>query len=168
MKTIVIGCGAVVENAHRGALNLLERRGFLEVVGVVDPNANRLAQAKGWFPRAQGFQSLAECYANLKEVELALITSPPPLHREQAVMAFQNGSHVFCEKPVASSLQGAKEMVATAQEHKKVLAVGMPRRFYPCLVEARRMIMAGDLGFSVRFTYREGGVYKWPITSAAP
>jgi predicted dehydrogenase len=168
MKTIVIGCGAVVENAYRRALNLLERRGYLNVIGMVDSNVNRLVRAKEWFPTARTFQSLVDCYAQLREVELTLITSPPPLHSEQAIMAFENGSHVFCEKPMASSLEEAKEMVASAQAHQKVLGIGMPRRFFPCLVEARRRIMAGELGSSIQFNHREGGVYKWPVATAAP
>jgi len=167
-RTVVIGCGAIAEKVHRASLSLLERRGYLEVVGVVDPSPDRLALGSRWFPKAQAFPDIASCFSRLKGVELTLITSPPPLHREHALVAFENGSHVLSEKPMASSVKSGREMVIGAAKHGKILAVGMPRRFYPCLLEAKRRVVAGELGGSLQFDYREGGIYRWPVATSSP
>jgi predicted dehydrogenase len=62
----------------------------------------------------------------------------------------------------------AERMVTAARQAQRVLAVGMTRRFYPCLVEARRLLAEGLLGEDVRFVYREGDVYGWPASTDAP
>lgn len=167
-RTVVVGCGAIVEGVYRACLGGLERRGYIEVVGVVESHAGRLNQGGLWFPKAQLFENISSCFTRLTDVDLTVITTPPPLHGEHAVAAFENGSHVLTEKPMASTMKIASEMVEEATRRRKVLAVGMPRRFYPALHEARRRLIAGELGDSVRFDYREGGVYSWPVATTAP
>jgi predicted dehydrogenase/nucleoside-diphosphate-sugar epimerase len=167
-RTVVVGCGAIVEGVYRACLGGLERRGYIKVVGVVESDAGRLNQGRLWFPGAQAFENVSTCFARLAGVDLTVITTPPPLHGEHALAAFENGSHVLTEKPMASTVKIGSEMAEKATRHRKVLAVGMPRRFYPALHEARRRLAAGELGDSVRFNYREGGVYSWPVATAAP
>jgi predicted dehydrogenase/nucleoside-diphosphate-sugar epimerase len=167
-RTVVVGCGAIVEGVYRACLGGLERRGYIKVVGVVESDAGRLNQGALWFPKAQVFENVSTCFARIPDVDLTVITTPPPLHGEHAVAAFENGSHVLTEKPMASSVKIGREMVEEATRRRKALAVGMPRRFYPALHEARRRLTTGELGDSVRFDYREGGVYSWPVVTAAP
>jgi predicted dehydrogenase len=169
MKNIVvIGCGAVLERCHRKPLQCLAAKLGWNVAGLVDPSTERLAKAKRWFPSAEGFADVATCYARLEQVLLTVITSPPPLHAPHAQAAFAHGSHVLCEKPLAGSLADAERMVQAARRHRKVLALGMTRRFYSCLVEARRRLLGRSLGDNLTFIYREGGVYGWPVATVAP
>ena len=167
-NSVVIGCGAVLEQCHRRALQKLGPKLGCNVVGLVDPSPDRLAKARQWFPSAEGFANAEACYAKVKDVLLTVITSPPPFHAAHAEVAFAHGSHVLCEKPLAGSLADAERMLHAAQRHGKVLSLGMTRRFYPCLVEARRRILGRALGEKLSFTYREGGIYLWPVASAAP
>jgi predicted dehydrogenase len=167
-KIVVIGCGAVLEQCHRQALEQAAKRLGFRIVGLVDPSPGRLAQAQKWFPGAEGFADTAACFGKLNDILLTIVTSPPPLHAAHVESAFARGSHVLCEKPLAGSVADAEGIVAAAKRSGKVLSLGMTRRFYPCVVEARRRILAGALGTKLTFTYREGGVYGWPVASAAP
>lgn len=168
VSTVVIGYGAITDGVYRACLSRLEQCGHIEVVGIVEPNPERLDQGKRWFPKARALENVSSCFAQLTNVELTVITTPPPLHCEHAVAAFENGSHVLTEKPLASSVKSGREMVEAATSLQRVLAVGMPRRFYSALHEARRRLVAGELGDSIRFDYREGGVYSWPVATPAP
>lgn len=162
----IIGCGAVVEGLYRGALRRLERRGTVRVVALVDPNPERGAALQRHFRGARVFGTPPEAFAQTA-VDLTIVASPPGRHAEHAVEAFEHGSHVLCEKPLADSLADGERMVAAARRAQRVLAVGMTRRFFPCVAEARRLVATGALGTDLRFVYREGDVYGWPVSTDA-
>lgn len=167
IQVAVIGCGAVVQELYLPALVKLERQGYLRLACLVDTNADRLQRLHGVFPRAGCYRDADQAYRKAK-VDLTLITSPPGFHANAASLAISNGSHVLCEKPLASSLEEAEAMVTQAQRAGVLLAVGFTRRFFPNLWEARRLIESGVLGEPMHFVAREGKVYDWPVASAAP
>jgi predicted dehydrogenase len=161
---MVVGCGAVVGQHYLGALKKLEARGIARVVALVDPNPDRTAALGQQFRSARAFAVPAEALARTTP-DLTIIASPPSLHAEHAVAAFGAGSHVLCEKPMATNVDDAERMVAAARAARRVLAVGMIRRMYPCLAEARALLAARALGDNLSFVCREGGVYRWPVST---
>jgi predicted dehydrogenase len=163
----IVGCGAVVEMAYRIALARLESRGIARVVALVDPNPERTAALKRHFPSARTFAVLGDAFAVVRP-DLTVVTSPPAYHAEHALAAIGAGSHVLCEKPMAVASQDAERMVTAARIERRVLAIGMKRRLYPGLADARALLAAGALGDDVRFIYREGAVYNWPVSTEAP
>jgi predicted dehydrogenase len=163
----IVGCGAVAETKYRIALARLESRGIARVAALVDPNPGRTAALKRHFPSAKTFAALGDAFAQVKPA-LTIVTSPPARHAEHTLAAIGAGSHVLCEKPMAVASQDAERMVAAAQVERRVLAIGMIFRLYPGLADARALLATGALGDDVRFTYREGSVYNWPVSSDAP
>jgi predicted dehydrogenase len=166
-KVAVVGCGAVVEELHLPALTELERRGYLRVACLVDPKADRVKSLQRVFPKARVHQDAEVAYRE-NSVDLTLITTPPAFHAKAASMAMSRGSHVLCEKPLASSLAEAEAMVTEAQRYGVLLAVGFTRRFFPNLREARELIEVRALGEPMHFVVREGKVYDWPVASESP
>jgi len=162
-----IGCGAALEQLYLHPLRRLEKLGWIEVVGLAEPNPARQAWAKSSFPRARVGATVAEAFSG-SGVQLTVISSPPPMHAEHAAAAFQCGSHVLCEKPLAGMSRAGARMMEQARAVAQLLSVGMTRRYYPCLGEARRWLAEGRLGKLKGYSYREGGVYAWPVTSSAP
>jgi len=162
----VIGCGAAAEGLYRYALGALESRGIARVAALVDPNPVRTAALQRHFRAARTFADPADAFASVA-VDLVIVASPPGMHAQHTVDALAAGSHVLCEKPMAIGAPDAERMVAAARVARRILAVGMTRRMYPCLVEAQRLIAQGTLGDRLRFTYREGRVYDWPVSSDA-
>jgi predicted dehydrogenase len=164
LDLVVVGCGAVVEGVYRSALKRLESRGIARVAALVDPNPARTSALKRHFRSADTYATGAEAFARMTP-DLTIVASPPGLHAEHVVEALGVGSHVLCEKPMAVSVADAERMVAAARVAHRVLAVGMARRMYPCLAEARALLAGGALGDDLRFVYREGNVYDWPIST---
>jgi myo-inositol 2-dehydrogenase/D-chiro-inositol 1-dehydrogenase/scyllo-inositol 2-dehydrogenase (NAD+) len=75
-----------------------------------------------------------------------VITTPTFTHAELAVLAASSGKHVFCEKPMALTVEECDEMSAAAEQAGVVLQLGFVRRFQPEFVEAKRKIEAGEIG----------------------
>jgi len=165
-RVVVVGCGAVAEGVYRGALTKLESRRIAHVVALVDPNPARTAALQRHFPNAAAFVHPAEAFARTK-ADLTIVTSPPAFHVEHALAAIAASSHVLCEKPMAVKVEDADRMVAEARLACRILAVGMTRRMYPSLRAARALVSNGTLGHQLRFTYREGHVFDWPVSTDA-
>lgn len=79
-------------------------------------------------------------------IEAVILTSPNVLHDEQVAACVAAGRHVFCEKPLSLTAEGARASVAAAQEAGLVLGVGHERRFEPAIRELKALLDAGGLG----------------------
>lgn len=75
-----------------------------------------------------------------------VITAPTFAHAELAVLAAGAGKHIFCEKPMALTLEECDFMAAAAEKAGVVFQVGFVRRFQPEFLEAKHRIEAGDIG----------------------
>ncbi|MDD3366839.1 MAG: Gfo/Idh/MocA family oxidoreductase, partial [Sphaerochaetaceae bacterium] len=71
---------------------------------------------------------------------------PTFLHKEFAVSALRAGYDVFCEKPMARSVEEAEEMVTVAKETGKFLAVGQCLRFWPMYVKIKELLDSKKYG----------------------
>ncbi|MFG1173290.1 Gfo/Idh/MocA family protein [Erwiniaceae bacterium CAU 1747] len=72
------------------------------------------------YPVEQLFDSLEEM-ARSDLIDAVYIASPNALHCPQSLVFLRHRKHVICEKPLASNLHEAEEMVACAREHQVVL-----------------------------------------------
>ncbi len=80
------------------------------------------------------------------EVEAVVLCTPHRFHAEQIVAAAQAGRHVFCEKPLTTSGQEAREAIAAVTAAGVQLGLGHERRFEPAVQQLRAMCADGRLG----------------------
>jgi len=66
-------------------------------------------------------------------VDAVVVTTPPATHAEIALAALEAGRHVFCEKPLATTLDGAREVVDAAARCGRALVVDHVLRYNPVL-----------------------------------
>lgn len=78
--------------------------------------------------------------------DAVVISTPTFTHRDLVVQAAVAGKHVFCEKPMALTVDECDEMIDAARSSEVALQIGFMRRFQHEFVEARRRISAGDIG----------------------
>lgn len=81
-----------------------------------------------------------------ENIDLCIVTTPHPAHREPAVAALSAGSHVLVEKPLASSLEDCDAMIEAARRNGRYLGTISQRRFYAPSMRIRQAIDAGKIG----------------------
>jgi len=69
--------------------------------------------------------------ANEKDLDAVIIATPDFWHAEQAIACLNAGLHVYCEKEMSNTLEGARKMVETARRTGKLLQIGHQRRSNP-------------------------------------
>ncbi len=74
------------------------------------------------------------------------ITTPPPYHQEMAFYAAKHGKHIFCEKPLAMTVQEAKAMLAAARRAGVAHMVDFEFRNLPGLLTLRKLLAKKTLG----------------------
>jgi myo-inositol 2-dehydrogenase / D-chiro-inositol 1-dehydrogenase len=102
---------------------------------------------------AQVAHSVAEVMATCDAV---YITTPNTQHTRLAILAAEEQKHVFCEKPVATSVAEARRMVSVAGKTGKVFQVGHNRRFAPVYVELKRMLSETHRAHSAHIKMNRG------------
>ncbi|MDQ6857903.1 MAG: Gfo/Idh/MocA family oxidoreductase [Chloroflexota bacterium] len=90
------------------------------------------------------------------DVDLVVVASPTHLHAEHAIAAARAGKHVFCEKPIARTLDDARAMVRACDDAGMRLAIGHVVRFFPEYRRAKELLDAGALGRAAIATLTRG------------
>lgn len=115
IKVGIIGCGDVATQAYMPGLNAFQDRA--EVVALFDIVEERVQNAKAFHPEATGYTDYDEFLRHSTErMDLVLNLTPAPLHRDITARALEAGYNVYSEKPVASTVEAAQELVAIAEE----------------------------------------------------
>jgi len=75
-----------------------------------------------------------------KHLDAIIIATPDWVHAEQTIACLRAGKHVYCEKEMSNSLDGARQMVLAARETGKLLQVSHQRRSNPRYWQAIKLI----------------------------
>jgi myo-inositol 2-dehydrogenase/D-chiro-inositol 1-dehydrogenase len=91
------------------------------------------------------------------QVDAVLIAAPTNLHASLITQAAEAGKQIFCEKPVALTLEEADTALAAVRRAGVLLQIGYQRRFDPAYERAHAAIERGDLGrlYLLRSTTRD-------------
>lgn len=128
----IIGAG-YIGGVHAGLLTRDERAEVYRVYDVAAERAEQLARTTA----ATVAPSAGEL---IGAVDAVYITTPNTRHTELAVAAANAGRHVFCEKPMATTLSEARRVMEAANASGRVFQVGHNRRFAPVYASLRRIL----------------------------
>ncbi|MCI8442785.1 MAG: Gfo/Idh/MocA family oxidoreductase [Provencibacterium sp.] len=145
VKTVLVGLGGYGGHHMRLLRETIDPSSF-SLQGIVDPFAKSAEQYA--YVQEQGipvYDTLEEFYKQ-KSAQLAIIASPIPLHREQSICAMEHGSHVLCEKPIASTVQDALVMEEAAGRLGKKLGIGFQWSFSTTMRTLKKDILDGVYG----------------------
>jgi predicted dehydrogenase len=139
LKLGIIGCGWFAP-FHVNALRQLDDR--VEVLWTADPDAARAASVAA----SIGARPLADYRAGLAEVDAVDILVPHHLHHPIAVDCLSAGKHVLLEKPIATTLREADDIIAAAERSGRTFMVAYPHRYRPSLRRLKQEIESGKYG----------------------
>lgn len=165
ISIILVGCGAVSRQFYLPSLNVLQARGELRLVAAVDRSKAAADTILGTFPGASFAETIEEVPV-VKGPCLAIIASPPGLHRAHTLAAAQRGWHVLCEKPMAARSGECTDMIEACRAAGVTLSVGHYKRFFPSSLQLRELCKGkSPLGRLRSYEIMEGGPFQWPATS---
>jgi len=95
--------------------------------------------------RVPCFDNVQRCLEAAAPDALAVFT-PDVFHEEAAVAGLKAGVHVYCEKPMATTLDACDRMIAAAQASPAVFYMGQNMRMSPLYHTIHEIIAAGELG----------------------
>lgn len=140
LKVGVVGCGNIFNLAHNPALKAL--RHLAKVVAVMDINEEAAKKA--------GKELNAKVYTDLDEflnedMDVVEVLTPTYTHAEIAIKALKAGKHVIVEKPIALTVEEAKEMIKEAEQQGLKLFVGHVRRFDKRWIQIKEVIKSRNI-----------------------
>ena len=143
VKWGVIGAGGIAD--RRTIPEMLRVADNAELVAVMDvnPEATQRVARKYGVPRAYGTE---EGLLRDPEVQAVYIATPQNVHHRQVLLAARYGKHILCEKPMATSLQDAAEMIEACQKAGVKLGFDYMMRFNVHNQKVRKLVQGGALG----------------------
>lgn len=143
LRVGLIGAGTIAFSAHLPAIRRL--RDELELVAVADIRADNAERAAREFGAEAHYTDYHELLAR-EDLDFVDICTPEFLHAEQTEAAAAAGVHVFCEKPMAASVEEADRMIDACRRAGVKLMIGHSRRFTGRYQQIRAAIDRGDVG----------------------
>jgi predicted dehydrogenase len=169
LKTAVFGTG-FMGRVHTEALR---RLGNVEVVGIAASSDEKAAK----FGAEVGVERTSGDYHTFlrdPEINAVHVCTPNALHFPMSKAALEAGKNVLCEKPLAISVDEAKQLVALAKAKNLANCTFHNLRFYPMVQHLRRIREAGELGeiLTVQGTYSQDWLlyetdWNWRIDPAS-
>jgi predicted dehydrogenase len=122
--------------------------------------------AKQW-PELQAqkipnYANVNDFLASETEIDLAIISSPIAFHAEQSSALLNAGIHVLCEKPIAATMQEAKQMQQARDASGRFLEIGYQWCYSEAIQALKRDIIDGVFGAAKTLVTR----VEWPRSSA--
>jgi predicted dehydrogenase len=145
-----INCGVIgLNDWGREILRTLALLKSAPVVAICDTYAPALKRAAREAPKAQTYDEASKLLAD-PNVQAVIIATPTPTHREIALAALAAGKHVYCEAPLANTIDDAKAIARAARDAVKLLfQPGLQFRAHPQVAFLLPFVRSGAIGKDV-------------------
>ncbi len=144
-KTIgwgLIGTGRIAEDRMLPGINAFKQN---KLIGVVSRDPARAQDFAKRFGAQHAYTNFDDLLRN-PDVDAVAIHTPNSLHCEEVLAAARAGKHVFCDKPMATTVADAERMVAACEKAGVTLGMNFHNRSMPGFIEAKRVVGSGEIG----------------------
>jgi predicted dehydrogenase len=141
----IVGCGNVMDGAYMPLIQKLQYKDMAKVMGASHTSKARCQAVLDKWEIPRYFESYQElCHS--PEVDLVVILTSMNAHAAIAREALLAGKHVMVEKPLAVTLEDAKDLLAKASKTARYLVCAPFTTLSPTFRVIRRRVAAGDVG----------------------
>ena len=142
-----VNCAVVgVGLRGREILRMLARIDQASLLAYCDLYPPYLRRGARLAPQARSFEDANRMLAEVAEIQAVFVCTPTHLHRQVAQTALKAGKHVYCEAPMASTLEDCRAIAKAAAGSDRVFAAGLQNRANPLFEHASKFIRARYLG----------------------
>ncbi len=142
MKVAILGAGGMGRGAIRVALN----EECVDSVVAMDVNPDQLAGVSTVFGDQVTTTTRLDDVMNDDAVKLVFVTASNAAHKPLSMAAFEAGKAVLCEKPMATTVEDAQDMVDAAERHGVFFQVGFELRYSKLYTKITDWVEKGLLG----------------------
>jgi predicted dehydrogenase len=148
----IIGCGNRTLDLMKPLVAQFKE---VEVAGIFDPNPDSIRKGKEAFgsdtPIFDDYQKLC----NQKEIDWVFVGSWNCFHREHVIAAAKAGKHIFCEKPLATTVEDAVAIRDAVEGSDKMFFFGLVLRYSPLYKKVSEVLQSGAIGRIVSMEFNE-------------
>ncbi|MBN1515719.1 GNAT family N-acetyltransferase [Candidatus Sumerlaeota bacterium] len=152
IKIGVIGCGKMGINIVQ---RLLAHDDRLQVVAIFDPDPRSLEAAVELLGSTVRICADYREVVSIPEIQWIMIASWNCDHCAQTVAAFEAGKHVFCQKPLALSVEECRLMRDAWQRSGRMFNIGFTLRYSPHYRKIKQLISEGRIGQIISMEFNE-------------
>lgn len=162
---------AVIGTGRQGLAILGELQKFdaVKVVATCDVDRARRDSGLRRAPGATGYESHEELLQRERGVQAVVIATPTHLHRQIAIDALAAGKHVYCEAPLAHTLDDCRAIAAAARGSRTLFQAGLEAPSNPIYKLARSFYRSGSIGdlVSLRAQSHQKTSWRTPVSDPA-
>ena len=147
LRAVLVGCGAMAKGWLKALAETPELEGRVMLVGLVDIDLAAAEKLKAEFGLAAAATGTSlDAMLTATKADLVFDVVIPAARRDVVLTALKHGCHVLTEKPMATSLDEARELIAAAKRAGRIHAVVQNRRYIEGVRRIRRLLAEGTLG----------------------
>ncbi|MEX2371002.1 MAG: Gfo/Idh/MocA family oxidoreductase [Bacteroidales bacterium] len=163
-----IGTGKQVPTLLRGFIGLPEVR----VLAASDVDSKKLTRFRGWVEDHYAENSVKKKYKGCdtyadyrellarKDIDAVIIATPDHWHAMQSIQALNAGKDVYCEKPMAHTIEEGRAMVNATRRNERVFQTGSMQRSWDDFRKACELVRNGYVGEISKVLVNVGGPGK--------
>ena len=117
-----------------------------DLVAVCDTSAESLKVARRMFSDGVSYYTDQDEMCAREDLQIGIVASWDPAHRENAVVFLDHNIHVYLEKPMAQTIEDCDQILRRWQKSESTLMVGLELRYCTLCQEVRRLLDSGVIG----------------------
>jgi len=152
----------------RALIDELQKLENVKIVAVCDTDQVRLDALKRRLKDVTGYLSHAELIEKAKDVTAVVVATPTHTHKQIVLDAIAAGKHVFCEAPLANTVDDCKAIAKAASGSKMVFQSGLYARSNPVYKLARSFFRSDSVRDMICMRAQNFRKQTWRFPSADP